>query len=148
MKKILIILGILLASVSLLAVSSGIVYVYNSKSFTTSEAAGHDTSSTIDISTYDKLYLVTSVSGTDSVKLKYYVDGLGSHSKWDLNIYNDSLIVDNGSGDYSHAKTLFDNVSDNVKGFRSIRVRCDVSSGAADDSSSALIYTQYLRYVK
>ena len=139
MKKALITIGglVILTAMLYAAVS---INVFTDKSFATSEAAVVDTSSTVSVYYYNHLNLLTSVTGTDSVKIKIYVDGQYD-GKWDNSILTDSLIIANGSGDYSKSTELR-GLTAGIGGYEAIRIRNAITSGAADDSSSALSYSQ------
>lgn len=115
-------------------------WVFNGQTFTTSETGGQDTSGLINVKGYEIIELTASVTGSDSVKLVTYVDGY-FNGKYDLNVYNDSLIIDNGTGDYTEGYLLRGYGTNNIKGYEVLRFRVAVSSGAADDSSSALSYS-------
>ncbi len=139
MKKVILTTGVLITA-SILMYAAMATWVFNTKVYTTSEAAGHDTSALVDLRNYEMVELTTSVTGSDSVKLKVYVDGYWN-GKYDLNVYNDSLIIDNGTGDYTEGYLLRGYGTNNIKGYELIRVRVNVSSGQVDDSSSAMSYS-------
>jgi hypothetical protein len=139
MKKVILTTGVLITA-SILMYAAMATWVFNTKSFAIEEAAAADTSSLIDLRNYEIVELTTSVTGIDSVKLKVYVDGYWN-GKYDLNVYNDSLIIDNGTGDYTEGYLLRGYGVNNIKGYELIRVRVNVSSGQVDDSSSAMSYS-------
>src|SRR5512133_961951 len=138
MKKIIWIIPALIIT-SVIAYAAYATWVFNAQTFTISETGTEDTSSLINLKNWEDIELTLSVTGSDSVKLKTYVDGY-FNGKYDLSVYNDSLIIDNGTGDYTEGYTLRGYGTNNIKGYEQIRVRVAVSSGAVDDSSSALSY--------
>jgi hypothetical protein len=115
------------------------IWALNTETYVIS-ATTIDTSGLLNLRGIENAELVVSVTGSDSVKVKTYVDGYWN-GKYDLNVYNDSLIVDNGTGDYTEGYLLRGYGVNNIKGYELIRVRCEVTAGAVDDSSSILRYS-------
>lgn len=142
MKKI-ILTTITLMGLATIMYAAFAVWVFNGETFTTSADAAADTSALINLKGFETIELVTSVTGTDSVKIKTYVDGY-FNGKYALSLYHDSLIIDNGTGNYTEGYQLRGYGTNILDGYERIRIRNYVSSGGADDSSSALSYSQQI----
>jgi len=118
-----------------------IVTVWNTKTFPKSTART-DTSATIDLKGHEFVELQTSTTGTDSIKLIYYIDSY-MNGKWDEAVKQDSLIIDNGEGDYAKGLLIRGYGTNHIPGAERIRIRTTLQV-AADDSTSAQSYSQYL----
>ena len=139
MKKALITVGTL-AIVASFAYAAMVTNIFNAKVFTTSESAGKDTSSTYTLNYYDNVNLVTTATGTDSIKIWIDVDGY-ANGKWELGVIKDTLSKLGTTG--SHANTTeLRGVSVGLGGYEAFRVRNAITSYA--DSSSALSYSQWI----
>ena len=122
--------------------AGSIVTVWKAKTFPVSTSRT-DTSSAIDLKGNEFVELQVSTTGTDSIKLIYYIDSY-MNGKYDLAVKQDSLIIDNASGDYAKGLMLRGYGTNLIPGTERIRIRTTVQCGAADDSSSATSYTEYL----
>lgn len=142
MKKS-ILITIALVALSVVAWAYYAVWVFNGESYTIEAAAAADTSALINLKGYETIELIASVTGSDSVKIKTYVDGY-FNGKYALSLYHDSLIVDNGTGNYTEGYQLRGYGTNVLDGYEKIRIRAYVSSGQVDDSVSALSYSMQI----
>lgn len=142
MKKYLIPTVLVLSTIAIMAY--GTITVYNTKTFPNSSTRS-DTSSIIDLKGAEIVEIQTSVTGTDSIKISYKVDGYIA-GKWVPNVYTDSLILDNSATTPGRGQLLRGYGTNNIKGCERIRVRNVLQAGGSDDSSSATSYSQYIIY--
>jgi hypothetical protein len=115
--------------------------IFKTKSFPNGSTRT-DTSATIPLNNYENIELQTALYGTDSCKIKIYVDGYYD-GKW-VNLTSDSLIADNATTTLGRGTLLRGWGTNAIKGVESIRVRNTLQAGGSDDSSSATYYNQYI----
>lgn len=132
-----------------LIIAIGVIYAYStvtvfsSKAMSNSLTGRNDTSSVIDLKGEEIVELSQSITGTDSAKIQIKVDAYIA-GKWYPSYFTDSLILDNSAVNPCKGVLLRGYGTNNIKGVEKLRIHNIVYTGASDDSSSAMSYSQYI----
>lgn len=141
-KNLFIFLGVL-AAVGVMYAASGLwITIQASKTFTTT-ASITDTSSDIPLKFYPVVELQHQVYGTDSVQFRFAIDGKVG-TVYNEGIYYDTLTISESTTKRGRGIQLRGWGTNNIKGYEVIRIRTTHGAVGADDSLSALYYTQKL----
>lgn len=115
------------------------ISIQSAKSITKSTLA-YDTVTPVSLKFKENVELQTFVTGSDSIRFDYYIDGIIG-TKY-INLVTDSLKVVSSSSDHARTILLRGYGTNKIPGVENVRIRVKRQAGA--DSSAPITYTMKL----